>query len=209
MQTPARGKPLGVLTYWVVAMLAVTAVIDIFGVVSLDDRAFAGAGSRSPRRPVSTRGSGRERPTASRRLGGWTCDRGCSSPGCCGVSGSTARTRTSGRVSRSRPRGTTPGWAVGLVVRPVREPLEALRAPCRSSGKPASPTDDPPRLVACQGLVGCWRLWWACWIGGNLLRCRGEFAMQRESDLEHRGVERHRRGDRAPGGDHGRASARS
>ena len=31
MQTPARGKPLGVLTYWVVAMLAVTAVIDILG----------------------------------------------------------------------------------------------------------------------------------------------------------------------------------
>ena len=35
MQTPARGKPLGVLTYWVVAMLALTAVIDILGVVSL------------------------------------------------------------------------------------------------------------------------------------------------------------------------------
>ena len=35
MQTPARGKPLGVLTYWVVAMLAVTVVIDVFRMVSL------------------------------------------------------------------------------------------------------------------------------------------------------------------------------
>src|SRR5678809_127553 len=35
MQSPARGKPVGVLTYWVVAFLALSAVVLALGVVSL------------------------------------------------------------------------------------------------------------------------------------------------------------------------------
>ena len=176
METPARGKPLGVLTYWVVAMLAVTAVIDILGVVSLLIERSLVLDSLAGR-PVSI-----EEAVASdnrvEAIGGWTLIALLVTAvlWCIWQHRAHSNLRSFGRIGLSY----TPGWAVGWWFIPFASLWKPLGA-MSELWKASEPTDDPK---------GWWRarpwwvlgLWWACWIGGNLLDIVAS-AMQQESDL--------------------------
>ena len=176
MQTPARGKPLGVLTYWVVAMLAVTAVIDILGVVSLLIERSLVLDSLAGR-PVSI-----DEAVASdnrvEAIGGWTLIALLVTAvlWCIWQHRAHSNLRAFGRIGLAY----TPGWAVGWWFIPFANLWKPLGA-MSELWKASEPTDDPN---------GWWRarpwwvlgLWWACWIGGNLLDVVAS-AMQQESDL--------------------------
>jgi hypothetical protein len=176
MQTPARGKPLGVLTYWVVAMLAVTAVIDILGVASLLIERSLVLDSLAGR-PVSI-----DEAVASdnrvEAIGGWTLIALLVT----GVLWCIWQHRAHGNLRAFGRNGLryTPGWAVGWWFIPFAslwKPLGAMSELWKSS----EPTDDPNAWLRARAwwLLG---LWWACWIGGNLLDVVAS-AMQQESDL--------------------------
>ena len=176
MQTPARGKPLGVLTYWVVAMLAVTAVIDTLGVVSLLIERSLVLDSLAGR-PVSM-----DEALASdsrvESIAGWTLIALLVTGvlWCIWQHRAHSNLRSFGRIGLSY----TPGWAVGWWFIPFASLWKPLGA-MSELWKASEPTDDPK---------GWWRarawwvlgLWWACWIGGNLLDIVAS-AMQQESDL--------------------------
>ena len=161
MQTPARGKPLGVLTYWVVAMLAVTAVIDILGVVSLLIERSLVLDSLAGR-PVSI-----DEAVASdnrvEAIGGWTLIALLVT----GVLWCIWQHRAHSNLRAFGRNGLryTPGWAVGWWFIPFAslwKPLGAMSELWKSS----EPTDDPNAWLRARPwwLLG---LWWACWIGGT------------------------------------------
>lgn len=176
MQTPTRGKPLGVLTYWVVALLTVTAIIDIFGVVSLLIERSLVLDSIAGR-PVSI-----EEAVASdhrvEAIGGWTLIALLVT----GVLWCVWQHRAHSNLRAFGRNGLryTPGWAVGWWFIPFASLWKPLGA-MSELWKASEPTDDPNAWLRARAwwVLG---LWWACWIGGNLLDVVAS-AMQQESDL--------------------------
>lgn len=176
MQTPARGKPLGVLTYWVVALLTVTAVIDIFGVVSLLIERSLVLDSLAGR-PVSI-----DEAVASdnrvEAIGGWTLIALLVA----GVLWCIWQHRAHSNLRAFGRNGLryTPGWAVGWWFIPIASLWKPLGA-MSELWKASEPSDDPNAWLRARAWWAL-GLWWACWIVGNLLDLVAS-AMQVESDL--------------------------
>jgi hypothetical protein len=176
MQTPARGKPLGVLTYWVVALLAVSAVMAVVSAVSLlIERSLvldAIAG-----RPVSI-----DEAVASdnrvEAITGWTLIALLVTGvlWCIWQHRAHSNLRSFGRNGLAY----TPGWAVGWWFIPIASLWKPLGA-MSELWKASEPTDDPNAWARAKGW---WALgvWWACWIGGNVLDLVSG-AMQQETDV--------------------------
>jgi uncharacterized protein DUF4328 len=163
MQTPARGKPLGILTYWVVAFLALSAVVSALGVVSLLIERSLVLDSIAGR-PVSfdEAAASNDRVDA---IGTWTVIVFL-------VTGvlwliwqhrAHSNLRSFGRIGLRY----TPGWAVGWWFIPFASLWKPLGA-MSELWKASAPIDEPE---AWRKRKGWWPLgvWWACWIGGNLL----------------------------------------
>jgi hypothetical protein len=163
MQSPARGKPVGVLTYWVVAFLALSAVVLALGVVSLLIERSLVLDSIAGR-PVSF-----DEATASNdrvdAIGSWTVVVFL-------VTGvlwliwqhrAHSNLRSLGRIGLTY----TPGWAVGWWFIPFASLWKPLGA-MSELWKASAPVHDPDawRAPRAWWLLG---VWWACWIGGNLL----------------------------------------
>ncbi len=176
MQTPARGKPLGVLTYWVVALLAVTAVIDVLRMVSLLIERSLVLDSLAGR-PVSL-----DEAVASdhrvEAIGGWTLIALIVTAvlWCVWQHRAHSNLRAFSRTGLAY----TPGWAVGWWFIPFANLWKPLGV-MSELWKASEPAEDPNAWVRARAwwVLG---LWWACWIGGNLVDVVAG-AMQQETDL--------------------------
>ena len=176
MQTPVRGKPLGVLTYWVVAMLALTAVIDILGVVSLLIERSLVLDSLDGR-PVSID----EAIASDQRveaIGVWTLIALIVTAvlWCVWQHRAHSNLRAFSRTGLAYRPGCAVGWRF-IPFANLWKPLGAVSELWKAS----EPTDDPNAWLRVRAwwVLG---LWWACWIGGNVLDVVAS-AMQQESDL--------------------------
>ena len=158
MQTPARGKQLGVLTYWVAALLALTAVIDLLGVVSLLIERSLVLDSLAGR-PVSI-----DEAIASdhrvEAVGGWTLIALLVT----GVLWCIWQHRAHSNLRAFGRNGLryTPGWAVGWWFIPIAnlwKPFQTVRELWKASHGGGW------RTIATWSLLG-W--WWGTWLAGSL-----------------------------------------